>query len=827
MDNTYLIGLEIAREEDMLLAGLRRYWGTTGLSSTASEAELAVSQDPSVLRTTEEEIIHYYGPYFIPAFKEMQSTILEGMRQFTSWQVPALFLTPEHLALITFKCLIPSAYPKRDHGVSIIGNRIKLQTVAQNIAEQTWQLLHYLKARSEHKEIWSYRSKIIKNWTAKKRNRFVKEVDDMAFMPKKVKLQFGIALLQCIVNAVKDEDVQEGNYFARRILHWDGRKRTSYIEVNPKIVSDMIDNHRFRQWLRPKWAPMICTPNPWTKKNGRWEGGYIVPGMQMKFIRPASPGYDSFGLSEMSHQSVRAINALQNTKYKVNNKICKIMNYVFVNNLELADCPRYSQDDFAFQEYEGPTKTEEGKYMPEFAQHLSQLENAHKEWAKLWADRLRMIQRLDLAKDLLNFDCFYLPITVDFRGRCYTSTEMLSPQGSDFDKALCCFAEGKPYDEAGRYWMKVQIANLCGEDKLSFDDRVKWFHENEKYLKASAQNPIDNTFWSKQGDDRKKWQLLASLLDYYDESGMNHVAVQMDGSCNGIQHWSAIGRDPVGARATNLIPVSQPCDLYTEVADAANKFLSTNVEDDWHTAWREERVSRKCAKRPCMTYAYGVTLHGCVRALKEDGHCDWAGENKGLAAKYIGTVLMNEAIPSVVSASYQFMAWAKELAKQVNEAGDYLEWETPIGNIIRHNYYEDKKVRLRVDSQLVVFSIPAEKDAKLSTSEMISGIAPNFIHSLDASHMLDTINRMYNDGISSFSMIHDSFGCHANEVPKMHKHIRESFVEMYDNNNPSLVLAETTAKKSTAEDWESCTIHPPSRSSLDIHDVLQSEYFFS
>jgi DNA-directed RNA polymerase len=28
----------------------------------------------------------------------------------------------------------------------------------------------------------------------------------------------------------------------------------------------------------------------------------------------------------------------------------------------------------------------------------------------------------------------------------------------------------------------------------------------------------------------------------------------MDGICNGYQHLSAMGRDPVGGRATNLVP---------------------------------------------------------------------------------------------------------------------------------------------------------------------------------------------------------------------------------------------------------------------------------
>ena len=433
-----------------------------------------------------------------------------------------------------------------------------------------------------------------------------------------------------------------------------------------------------------------------------------------------------------------------------------------------------------------------------------------------------MVQRLDMARDIIKYPAYWLPITMDFRGRCYTSTEMLSPQGSDFDKALCCFAEAKPYTERGRYWMKVQIANLFGEDKISFDDRVAWFDQHEAELRAIAEDPITNHWWSDDGDDKKKWQLLASILDYFREDGMNRVAVQMDGSCNGIQHWSAIGRDTIGAKATNLLPGDKPEDLYTEVSLFATNLLSEDRENEWHELWREHGVSRKCAKRPCMTYPYGVTVRGCVDSLKADGHCDWAGDGKAGAAQYIGLLLMEEAIPGVVSASYKFMAWAKDLAKQANEAGTYVEWMTPLGTLVKHNYYVEDRLTLNVDNARVVFEVPNLNDARLSTKEMVSGIAPNFVHSLDASHMLATINAMWVDGRQHFSMIHDSYGCHACDVDCMQKHIREQFVRMYTLFDPATLMAERMAAKTGLE-----PVLPPDNGTLDIKQVLDAPYFFA
>ena len=823
MNETTLIGLEMAREEDMLLAGLRRYWGITQLEDP-SDSELASSQSQDNLRTPEELVIRRYGQYFLPAFNEMQDTIAGGMSRMAQWHGPALYLTPEHLTLLTFKSLLPSAYPKRDNEVNVVGNRVKLQSVAEALAQHTWNLLHYLKAKDDHEEIWNFRSRLIKSWTAKKQRRFVTEVLGMTELPKKAKLAFGVAMIQCITDAVTDEQVEAGEYFARIVNIQTGPNHTTkYVEVNPILVQEMIDDHQVRQWLRPKWGPMVCPPNQWVQDDhGHWGGGYLLPGMQMKFVRPATPGHDNYGKTEPGIVAVNAINRLQSTPYCVNELVLETMRIVFSSNLGLGDCPLSVQDEWKFERFDGQEKNDDGTWTEELKQHKKELEHAHDEWAKAWADRLRMVQRLDMARDITKYPAYWLPITMDFRGRCYTSTEMLSPQGSDFDKALCQFKEPKPYTERARYWMKVQIANLFGEDKISFDERVAWFDKHEAELRAIANDPISNHWWSDDGDDKKKWQLLASILDYFREDGMNQVAVQMDGSCNGIQHWSAIGRDTIGAQATNLLPGDVPSDLYTEVKDKATDLLAESRENDWHTAWREHGVSRKCAKRPCMTYPYGVTLRGCVDSLIKDGHCDWAGDEKSKAGQYMGMLLMEEAIPGVVSASYKFMAWAKELAKQANEGNTYVEWMTPLGTLVRHNYFVEERITLNVENQRIVFDIAANADARLSTKEMVSGIAPNFVHSLDASHMLATINAMWAEGLQHFSMIHDSFGCHASDVDEMQRHIREQFVRMYNLFDPATMMAERMADKTGLE-----PVLPPAHGSLDINLVLQAPYFFA
>ena len=44
------------------------------------------------------------------------------------------------------------------------------------------------------------------------------------------------------------------------------------------------------------------------------------------------------------------------------------------------------------------------------------------------------------------------------------------------------------------------------------------------------------------------------------------VSVWQDGSCNGLQHYAALGRDWLGAKQVNLTPGDRPQDPYAGVA---------------------------------------------------------------------------------------------------------------------------------------------------------------------------------------------------------------------------------------------------------------------
>ena len=59
---------------------------------------------------------------------------------------------------------------------------------------------------------------------------------------------------------------------------------------------------------------------------------------------------------------------------------------------------------------------------------------------------------------------------------------------------------------------------------------------------------------------------------------MTHIPIHQDGSCNGLQHYAALGRDQAGAESVNLAPADRPQDVYNNVAILVRKIAVKCVQ---------------------------------------------------------------------------------------------------------------------------------------------------------------------------------------------------------------------------------------------------------
>ncbi len=79
--------------------------------------------------------------------------------------------------------------------------------------------------------------------------------------------------------------------------------------------------------------------------------------------------------------------------------------------------------------------------------------------------------------------------------------------------------------------------------------------------------------------------------------------------------------------------------------------------------------------------------------------------------------------------------------------------------------------------QTVYISDP-NATAEVAPAKQASAFPPNFIHSLDATHMLLTAMKCRQSGLI-FASVHDSYWSHASSIDDMSKHIRQTFIELH------------------------------------------------
>lgn len=136
---------------------------------------------------------------------------------------------------------------------------------------------------------------------------------------------------------------------------------------------------------------------------------------------------------------------------------------------------------------------------------------------------------------------------------------------------------------------------------------------------------------------------------------------------------------------------------------------------------------------------------------------------------------------------------------------------------------EQKRLELTFQKVRLQLSIDVASK-KIDKRKQGSGISPNWVHSMDAAHMQLTVSRCHDEGIRSFSLIHDSYGTHAGNAWAMAQFLREEFVKMYGDHD---VLAEF-GREITAMLPEGTQLPPlPEKGSLDLSQVLESAFFFA
>lgn len=216
----------------------------------------------------------------------------------------------------------------------------------------------------------------------------------------------------------------------------------------------------------------------------------------------------------------------------------------------------------------------------------------------------------------------YFPHNMDFRGRAYPMPPHLNHLGNDLCRGLLLFADAKPLGPNGLNWLKVQVSSLMGNDKVSFEDRVSYADAHLDDIFDSADKPLEGRRWWMSADS--PWQCLATCLELtaalrspVPSEFMSRLPIHQDGSCNGLQHYAALGGDLIGAQQVNMTRSEKPQDVYSGVAQKVLEFtLNDAAKGVPEALLMKDRINRKLVKQTVMTNTYGVTFIGARKQVQ-------------------------------------------------------------------------------------------------------------------------------------------------------------------------------------------------------------------
>ncbi|CAE6492233.1 unnamed protein product, partial [Rhizoctonia solani] len=626
-------------------------------------------------------------------------------------------------------------------------------------------------------------------------------------------------------------------------------KKLGVIKLNP-VVGEKMARDPIRETLHPRHLPMLVKPQPWEDYD---KGGYLKLRSTVMRIKD-SPEQ----LSYLKHASAaghvdfvyECLDALGETPWRINDKILNVVLQVWNEGKGMAGIPPIQLD------IEEPPKPEEddprarATYLLKLKSILTDKRNNH-------GERCNVNYKLEVARAFVN-DEFYMPHNLDFRGRAYPIPPHLNHIGDDLCRGLLLFAERRPLGERGLRWLKIHLANVFGYDKASFDERVLFVEKHLEEVRDSAENPLNGKQWWLKADD--PWQCLSTCMELTEalkgpvpELYRSNLPVHQDGTCNGLQHYAALGGDAAGAQHVNLEQGDRPADVYSHVA----RMVDVVVDEDAALGIPEAKVvqgkiARKVVKQTVMTTVYGVTFIGArdqiekqlrdiVGLSREESWPVAAYLAKRVRVKiYSYRRLLTErtqvlgAIGDLFSGASQIQNWlsisARLIAKSIpsdrmptvlsatpreaaRERMTSVIWTTALGLPIVQPYRKAKKKQILTALQSVFISDP-NLPTQVDPVKQSAAFPPNFVHSLDATHMMLTALECRASSIT-FASVHDSYWTHASTVDDMSAIIRDTFIALHSSNILQKLREEFLDRYkeyrvplSTLTDRELCSILP-------------------
>ncbi|CAO2654602.1 Nn.00g113350.m01.CDS01 [Neocucurbitaria sp. VM-36] len=862
-DQAYAYNRQLRMEQDAMEAAVDRW--------RQEDEKLQEMGIHGVLNTKPIQAIMYnWYSALVPLFKKqidhtktilsapLKANIRDESNGYGAWLERC---TPQKLAAITVARVVQSCVRGKDEGSAafkISALSISIGSDVQEHLKADAQARRDAFLKKQRKQTRTHLvHKLSKTKTTSSISQKTPKAEPMSFdttdMPLSIRTKIGALCIEYLLKSatmtVTAEDPKTGKHvsssmsaFHHQVGFHQGKKLGYLVPHHQLLTKLRTEPVHSIQTVR---LPMVVEPKAWSSYE---DGGYYTSPQKVVRQKAGDTAQRAYAQSAIENGDMKkmlaGLDVLGRVPWQINAPVFDVMARAWnsgegIGSLVPEDTgltpPPEPPADATYQD-----RARWGKEMREY-------ENVK---GGLHSQRCFQNFQLETARAFLNEKKMFFPHSVDFRGRAYPIPPILNHIGSDISRGLLKFAHGKELGTVGLQWLKIHLANLYGFDKASLREREQFAMDNINEIYDSATNPLDGRRWWAKAED--PWQCLACCMELknaFDSPDptryVSQLPVHQDGTCNGLQHYAALGGDHAGARQVNLEPSDRPQDIYTGVAELVKEMVAKEAAQGLPSAkFVDGHITRKVVKRTVMTNVYGVTFMGAKAQVLDELEKIFPNFKATDKVRSLGSVALYvaykifEALGKIFNGAQEIQYWLGECGDRITTSltaeqikkiqGRYegrsatpydskfqepkkmnatmitkmnknmeafktsIIWTTPLKMPIVQPYRKDSTQKITTKIQDITVSRRSDTDV-VDKRKQLQAFPPNFIHSLDATHMILSALKCREMGLD-FAAVHDSFWTHACDIPNLNVILRDAFVRMHSEDIIGRLAAEFTAR---------------------------------
>ena len=693
-------------------------------------------------------------------------------------------IEPLAAAAITCKVVFDKVFSKEENASHLarvaecIGQALENECQIRHYEREAPGLLKVLKDNYWHRSCGTTQKVTIIQTLM---NRYdVKKWDNWG---SKNRVKLGTWLLDCVM--------QSSGWFTKAKIV-QGTKTPHVVVPTPEFLQIKDEVMANAELFSPEAWPMLVEPNDWSPQH---PGGYI--------LNEVMKGHDMVRRSNhhpiQGEQIYTFLNKIQKVGYSVNRHVAAVAETLYSQGITVGKfIPVWKETEPP----KPPDIDTNADSRQDYRRRKAEWHNKMNDNAQKSVRTRKIMEAVSRFKDRKQF---FLPWSLDYRGRAYCIPAYLTPHDTDFGKSLLLFADPAFMTEEAEGWLAFQVATTAGLDKKSMQERQDWVLDNYPLISRVATDPIGNIGDWENVDE--PWQFMAACKEYYDcviEQNRNWTSlpIAVDASCSGLQILCGLAKDKSTAKMVNVLPSDTPQDAYRSVAELAD------IPKEYR-----EHVDRSVAKRLVMTVPYNAKFKSNWGYVKD------ALVEKGLEPSKEDVTTITHALRNAMHELFPgplaVMKWIEnEVGKAIKRGATELQWVTPSGFVVTQRFMKVKTQQ--IDLQLmgrVRVNVAVDETDKVDINHHKNATSPNLIHSLDASILHFTVARFN----APITLIHDSVLCRATDMGSLSTVVREVYMKLFADND---YLASWAAQIGAEE-------QPPMIGDLEPSEVIESTYFFS